>query len=419
MSEYKKIENAKAELTVKVDKEKWAEAQEKAFNKLAKNVEVAGFRKGQAPKTMIRQQLGEGRIMLEAAESLAQGELEAAIKEHDLTLIDRPELKIEEMNSDALTLGFICPVYPDVELGDYKKIEYKEKKVKVTKADVSKEIDNIRERKAEMELKEDGKAEKGETVVIDYVGEIDGVPFEGGSADNQELELGSGAFIPGFEDQLVGCKSEEKKDVKVTFPEDYHAEDLAGKEAVFHVTVHEIKKKVLPELDEELIAELQIPEVKTQEELEKYIHDQLSESQKFENKQVAEAELLDKLVSESKIEIPEVMINEELENLVNEYERQWSYQMRNPQFKFDESLRNTLRDNFKEDAKRNVSVRLCLNEVAKKENITVSEEDLENKYQDMAKQYDMEVDDVKRMLPDYYLKEDLKNEKTLSFLKGE
>ena len=243
MSEYKKIENAKAELKCTLEGEKWTEAQKSAFKKLAAKVEVKGFRKGQAPKNLVEKYVSHQEVLLDAAESLAQEALTNAIKKHNVELIDRPQLKLDEINDDKCVLTFECAVTPDIKLGDYKKIEYKVEEVKVEDKDVDDDIAKLLDRKADLELKEDGAVEDGDTAVIDFEGFLNGEPFEGGKGENYDLVIGSNSFIPGFEPQLIGMKPEETKEINVTFPEDYQAENLKGKETTFKVTVHEIKKK--------------------------------------------------------------------------------------------------------------------------------------------------------------------------------
>ena len=418
MSEYKKIENAKAELTATVDTETWKEAQKKAFRKLARKVTVKGFRKGQAPEHLIRKQIPEGQILIEATEDLAQGELEAAVAEHKVELIDRPELRIDAIDPEQLVLSFICPVKPDVQIEDYKDLGYKEDRVRVTEKEIQAEIDKVRESKADLEFKE-GAVENGDVAVIDYEGSIDGVPFEGGKAENHELEIGSGSFIPGFEEQLIGMNPEEEKEINVKFPEDYHAEELKGKDAVFKVKVHEVKHKVLPEIDETIIEELNIPEVATLEELKKYIKNGLTQQRKRDAEMKARNELLDKLNEKAVIDVPEVMIKQELDGMVNEYERQFTYQMNSaPGFKFDEKFRDMLRGQLHDEAVKRVRQSLILEEIGRRENIEVTDAELDEEYKRLAEQYKMDVEDVKRMLPAEFLTSDLRDKKTLDVLKG-
>ncbi|MDD6005518.1 MAG: trigger factor, partial [Firmicutes bacterium] len=321
MSVLNKIENAKVELKVTLEGEKWETAKNKSFDKIASKVEIKGFRKGQAPKNLVRKQINEQQVILEAVESLAQEALINAIEEHHVELIDRPELKIDTLTNEKAEITFVCAVKPDVTLGQYKGLGYSVEEATVTDEDVENEISKIKEQKAELEIKEDGSVENGDTVVIDYAGFKDGVAFDGGTAENQELVIGSNTFIPGFEEQLIGMKSEEEKEINVKFPEDYHAEDLKGADAMFKVTVHEIKTKVLPELDEEIISSLNIKDVKTEEELRNYIKDALLKNRQNENENKATDELLDKVCEAATVEIPEVMIENEVTDMLKEYEQ--------------------------------------------------------------------------------------------------
>lgn len=417
MSEFNKIENAKAELLTTIKGKKWTEAQSKAFKKLAKNIEVKGFRKGQAPANLVKQQLSENRVLLEAAEMLAQGELEEAIKEHNVELIDRPELKINKINTKTLELVFVCPIKPDVKIEDYQDLIYTVEEAKVDKEDVDKQLLTLRENKAEMALKEEGSAENGNTVVIDYVGSIDGKEFAGGSAENHELVLGSHSFIPGFEEGIIGMQSEESKDIKVTFPADYHAEELRNKEAIFKVTVHEIKTKVLPEINDEFISELNINDVKNIEQLKAYINENLLKQKQQENENKAREELLNKLNEKATIELPSVMVKQEIDSMINDYQRQWGYQMGNPNFKFDAKMRETFSKNMHDEASKKVRISLIIEELAKQKNISVSDEEISKEYEKLASAYNMKVDELKKYMPKSYIEIDLRDRKTIESFK--
>lgn len=419
MSEYKKIESGKAELVCTLEGEEWKKAQETAFRKLAAKVEIKGFRKGQAPRHLAEKYINSNEVLIEAAEALAQQALNNAIDEHDVTLIDRPELKLDSIDADKCVMTFVCPVLPDVTLGDYKALEYKLDEVTVEDKEVDDRIADLLNRKADLELKEDGEVEDGDTVVIDYEGFVDDVPFEGGKDENHDLLIGSNTFIPGFESQLIGMKSEETKDIMVTFPEDYHAEDLKGKEAKFTVTVHEIKKKVLPELNDEFVAEQKIENVNTVDELKDYYRDNIRKSKEADAKNRAENDLLDKLCEITEVEIPDVMIKNETDSMIQNYESNMIQQG----FSLAQFLQITgqsmdqLRDQMKEDAQKRVKINLALNEITKQEKIEVSEDDLNNEYQKMADTYQMEVDQIKQFVPESTLKDDLKMQKALELLK--
>ena len=419
MSEIKKVENAKVEITSVVDGEKWAEAYNKAFNKLAAKTSIDGFRKGKAPKNILKKVINPQSVCYEAVDDIAQSVLEEAVKEHNVELIDRPELNLGTVNETSCTFIFTCPVPPDVELGDYKNLGYHVEEVSVTDGDVEAELDKLKEQKAELEIKEEGELENGDISVIDFEGFKDGVPFEGGKGENFELTIGSGQFIPGFEEQLIGMKTEEEKEINVTFPENYHVEDLKGQPVVFKVKLHEIKKKVLPELDEELIKDLKIENVNTLDELKEYYRANLLKSRKdwAENKALDEA--INKLVEEATVEIPEVMINSMCDNMINEYGQQFMAQgLSMEQFRsmFGENVEG-LRNAFRPEAEKRVKTNLCLNKLAELENLNVGAEDLDKYYNDLASTYSMPVEDVKKYIPESNAKEDLKVQKALDFIR--
>ena len=420
MSVLNKIENAKVELKVTLEGEKWETAKNKSFDKIASKVEIKGFRKGQAPKNLVRKQINEQQIILEAVESLAQEALINAIEEHHVELIDRPELKIDTLTNEKAEITFVCAVKPDVTLGQYKGLGYSVEEATVTDEDVENEISKIKEQKAELEIKEDGSVENGDTVVIDYAGFKDGVAFDGGTAENQELVIGSNTFIPGFEEQLIGMKSEEEKEINVKFPEDYHAEDLKGADAMFKVTVHEIKTKVLPKLDEEIISSLNIKDVKTEEELRNYIKDALLKNRQNENENKATDELLDKVCEAATVEIPEVMIENEVTDMLKEYEQRLMQQgLKLEQFyQFTGQTEADLRSNMRIDAEKKVKLRLVLEEVAKAENVEVTKEDINAEYENIANQYGMKTEDVMKYIPEDNISYDLKLRKALEILKA-
>jgi trigger factor len=420
MSEYKKIENAKAELVCTLEGEDWEKAKKTAFRKLASKVEIKGFRKGQAPKNLVNKYINNQEVLLDAAESLAQKTLDEAIKEHGLTLIDRPELKVDEMQDDKCVLTFTCPVLPDVKLGDYKKLKYKVEKVKVEDKEVNDEVAKSLDRKADLELKEEGEVEDGDTVVIDFEGFIDDVPFEGGKADNHELVIGSNTFIPGFEDQLIGMKTEEEKDIMVDFPEDYHAEELKGKPARFHVTVHEIKKKVLPEYNDEFVKELKIDDVETVEAYESYIRKNIEQRKQDQATQDAENKLIDDLAGIVEVDIPEVMVESELQSMVQNYETRLMQQgISLSQFlQLTGQTVDGLKDSMREDAIKRVKINLGLAEIVKQENVEVTADDVSAEYDRMAELYGLTSEELHKYVPEDTLLDDLKLQKALDLLKN-
>lgn len=419
MAEYKKTENAKAELTCTLEGEEWQKAKDAAFKKLAAKVEIKGFRKGQAPKSLVSKYISSNEILLEAAEALAQEALNKAIDEHDVTLIDRPELKIDDLNDDKCVMTFVCPVLPDVKIGDYKKIKYKKDDVKVEDKEIDDQIADLLDRKADLELKEDGEVEDGDTTVIDYEGFLDGVAFEGGKGENYDLVIGSHSFIPGFEEQLIGMKAEETKDIDVTFPADYHAEDLKGKAVKFTVTVHEIKKKVLPELNDEFVKELKYENVNTVEELKNFTRENITKRKESDAENKAENDLMDKLAEMTEVEIPEVMVKSELDSMIQNYEQRMMQQG----FSLAQFLQITnqtidqLRESMKEDAVKRIKINLGLSEIAKKEKVEVNDEDIDAEFKKLSDMYGIETEEVKKYVPESTLKDDIRLQKTLDLLK--
>ncbi len=419
MSEYKKVENAKAELVCTLEGESWQKAKEAAFRKLASKVEIKGFRKGQAPKNLVEKYISHNEVLIDAAEALAQGALDEAVREHDVTLIDRPELKIDEINDEKCVMTFVCPVLPDVKLGDYKAIEYKVEEVKAEDQEIDDQIATLLDRKADLELKEDGAVEDGDTTVIDFEGFLNDVAFEGGKGENYDLVIGSHSFIPGFEEQLIGMKPEETKDINVTFPEDYHAENLKGKDVRFTVTVHEIKKKVLPELNDEFVKELKYDNVNTVEEFRNYTKENILSRKENDARNKAETDLMDKIADITEVEIPEAMVKSELDSMVQNYEARMMQQgISLAQFlQITNQTIDQLRDSMKDDASKRIKINLALAEIAKSENVTVNEEDLKSEYDKMAEMYAMPVEEIRKYVPEDTLKDDLRMQKALDLLK--
>ena len=419
MSELKKVENAKVEVKCVLEGETWQKAKDSAFKKLANKLEIKGFRKGQAPKHLAEKYISSNEVLLDAAESLAQEALNDAVKEHELTLIDRPELKIDEINDEHCVLTFVCPVLPDVNLKDYKKLKYEKEEVKVEDKEVNDEIASLLDRKADLELKEDGTVEDGDTAVIDYEGFIDDVAFEGGKDENHDLVIGSNTFIPGFEEQLIGMKPEETKDIIVKFPDDYHAEQLKGKDAKFVVTVHEIKTKVLPELNDEFVKELKINEVETVDQLNEYTKNNLLDRKQRNADREAEQKLLDSLAELVEVEIPEAMIDSELNSMVQNFEGQLMQQgiPMNEYLRLMNQTVDNIKESMRDDAIKRIKINLGLSEIAKLENVEVNEDDLNKEYEEMSKMYGMEIEDLKKYVPEDTLKDDLKLQKTLESLK--
>lgn len=413
--------NSQAELRVTVDGETWKKAQERAFKKIAQNLQLKGFRKGHAPAELVRKRVNPREVLAEAVDAVAQEAFNFGLEEYkEIRLIDRPLLDVEALDEESVSLLFKLTVYPDVELGDYKAVEYKEDKVSVLKKDVDREIENIRQKHAEEVLKEEGKVENGNIAVIDFEGFKDGVAFEGGKGVEYALEIGSGTFIPGFEEQIIGMETEEEKDINVTFPENYGVAELAGQPVVFHVKVDGIKEKVLPELNDEFVQEVNIAEdVKTVDELTKHLKEQMKAQRKSEAEEKATNKLLDDLCEVCKVDIPEIMIEDETQRTFEDYAARIQQQglSLDMYYRIMGTDEKGFKEQLKPEAEKKVRIRLILEAIADDMKVEVTEDDLKEEYEAMAKQYGMEVDKIKELVPDTYLSDDLKMRKTLEALK--
>ncbi|MDI9540493.1 MAG: trigger factor [Bacillota bacterium] len=417
---YELKENNSAELLVTVKGERWQKAQKKAFNKIKSDLEIPGFRKGKAPEAKVRQVVSEQTIWYDAIDLIAQEALEFGLEEYkDIRLVDRPALDVQAMTSDEVTLKFLLTVYPEVKLGDYKAVEYKESRVTVTKKMVEEEIARLQQNNSFEVLKEEGAVENGDIAVIDFEGFIDDEPFEGGKATEYPLEIGSGSFIPGFEEQIIGMNIGEEKDIDVTFPKEYAAE-VAGKPAVFKVKLEGIKVKQLPELNDDFVEELEIEGVKTVEELTKHIRSDIRERKLQQAEEEATNALLDGICETCEVEIPEAMINSEVEDTYNQYAQRLQAQgiSIDMYFQITGMTKEDFKLNLKEEAEKKVRVRLALEAIGKDLGISATKEELEEEYKTMSEQYQMEVEQIKQYIPAEYLAEDVKMKKTLEALKG-
>lgn len=418
-STWKLNENSQGELKVKVNGDTWTNAQEKAFRKLAKNVEVKGFRKGQVPESMARKYVSKQSILMEAIDEVAQTALTNGIEEHNLWLIARPELGVDAITEEEVTLTFKVTVKPEVTLGDYKGLEIAKDEVKVEDAEVEAQLNQLQERFAELVIKEEGTVENGDTAVIDFEGFKDGVAFEGGKGENYPLEIGSGSFIPGFEEQLVGMKANETKDIDVTFPENYGAADLAGAAVVFKVTVHEIKAKELPEMNDDLIKDAEIENVETVEAFKEYVVKNLTEQKTQEANRKYENELLNKLCENATVAIPEIMIEDEVNAMMNDFANRLAQQgfPMDQYFQMTGTSKEQLMEQMRPEANIKVNVRLVLDKIAEVEDIQVDDKDIEVEFERIANQYGMEVDKVKEAISKDALVYDLRLQKAVEIVK--
>lgn len=392
-----KHENSITTVTVKIEKEKWSEKQKKALERLAKKVQIKGFRKGGAPIDLVKKHVSQYDILNEAAQISLNDGLNEAIKQNNISYYDVKNVSISKISDAELELVYNIITNPTCTLGQYKGLDVALPKVSVTKDEIQEEINKLLDNEAELVLK-DGEAAKGDTVVLDFKGYIDGKEFEGGSADNYELVLGSGQFIPGFEDQLIGHKSEEKVDVEVTFPEQY-IKDLAGKNAKFVCKIHEIKEKKRPELNDEFVSSLGIENVKTLAELEKYEEEYLNKAKTNRNKETTFREILNKIIANSTYEIADEFINEDAKAIKNDLLKQIeSNGLTYEQYKEMVGLTDDkLEANYFEEARRRIVEYLTIITIGREEKIALTDEDLEKYYSQIAEQYKMEVGKVKEI----------------------
>ncbi len=414
-------EHSTGELEVVVDKESWQKAQKKVLNNLKKQMNLKGFRQGHVPEALIRKQISKAGLHEFAAEEVANEALAKGIEETKIELVARPTMELKEADDEKAVLVFHCTVIPEVTLKEYKGLDIHKEEVNVTDEDVEEEVKRIQNRYADWVLREEEEtAQNGDQVVIDYAGTIDGVPFEGGSAENYPLELGSNTFIPGFEDQLVGVKTGDEKDVVVTFPEDYNAADLAGKEAVFKCTVHDIKYKELPEANDELIQKLKREGVETLEKFKETTKEDLTKRREEQAERAFEEALIAKVSEDAEVEIPEVMIENEINRLFRNFENQMS-QSGFTAKQYYEATGQTeadLKNMLKPDAQHNVKTMLVLEAVVKQEGIEVTEEDINKEYENMSKTYGMDVDRIKQIVSADNIRYDLAQQKAVDLIKS-
>ena len=395
----KKLENAIVELTVAFDSEEWKATQEKALDKLAKNVKIDGFRPGKAPAAMVRARVSKASVLEEATDMILQTKFVEILTEANVEPVAQPALSVQKVDADELEVQILVPVKPQVELGEYKGLEVKKGRVTVTKKEIEEQLANYQTQFAELTVKEGGKVAKGDTAVIDFEGFVDGVAFEGGKGENYPLEIGSGSFIPGFEDQVIGMTVDKEQDIVVTFPEDYGAADLAGKEATFKVTVHEIKEKHLPEIDDELAKDVNIDGVETSDQLKDHIKANIKTRKESENENKFMDDLYKAIVASSKVEDSDALLEQEQGLMLQEVEQNLQRQGLN--FEVYQQFTGKSKDDIKEDIKPQAEERVKLNAILaaiiEEEKLAVSDEELETELKTIAEYYQKELDEVKKI----------------------
>ncbi|MFQ3542593.1 trigger factor [Halobacillus rhizosphaerae] len=419
-AKWEKQEGNQGTLTVEVPASEFSQALDQAFKKVVKQVQVPGFRKGKVPRKLFEQRFGVESLYQDALDIILPEAYSNAVEETGIEPVDRPEVDVKtiEKGKDLVFTAEVT-VKPEVKLGEYKGLEVEELSTEVTDEDVNNELKQLQERQAELVVKEDGEIENGDTVVMDFEGFVDGEAFEGGQADNYSLEIGSGSFIPGFEEQLVGKKAGEEADVNVSFPDEYHAEDLAGKEALFKVKIHEVKGKELPELDDEFAKDVD-EEVDSLDELTKKTRERLEEQKKTEADNHKRDTLVQQAAENAEVDVPQSMVDTELDRMISEFEQRLQMQgmTKDMYFQFTGQDENALREQMQEDAGKRVKTNLTLEAISQAEDVEVSDEDVNAELETMASTYQTDVAQLTQMLGGNtdMIKEDLKVRKAIDVL---
>ena len=417
-AKFTKKENNTGELKFEIDQDTIKQGLDTAFNRVKKSLNVPGFRKGRVPRQIFNRMYGEEALYEDALNAVLPAAYQNAVDETKVEPVDQPQINVESMEKgQPWAITAVITVKPDVELGDYKGIEVKKQKRNVMKADVEARLEELQKQQAELVLK-DGKAEKGDTVIIDYVGSVDGKEFDGGSAQNYSLELGSGTFIPGFEDELIGHAAGEDVDVNVTFPEDYQAKDLAGKKAIFKTKLHEVKTKELPELDDDFAKDVD-ENVDTLEELKTKIHDEIKDQKKETAEENIQEEAISGAVKNAKIDdIPQAMIDTEVENQLNQYLANLRRQGIDPKlyYQMTGTTEDDLKKQFAKDAEERVKTDLVIEAIVAKEDIKPSEDEIKAEIKSLADEYKMEEKVVRNALSDDMLAHDIAAKKAIELI---
>lgn len=407
------------EIKVEITGKDWEKKLDETFKKIIKKVKIDGFRPGKAPRNIYEQKYGKQSIVVEAVDSCMNEAYVKALKEFKGEPIMQPTVGIEKADETGVIYVFTFTTKPEIKINKYTNLGVKKDSVKVTKKDVDNEIEKMRKEYVDLTVK-DGKAENGDTVIIDFEGFDGDKAFEGGKAENYALELGSNSFIPGFEDALVGVKKGDKKDVNVTFPLDYHAEELKGKPVVFKVLVHEVKTKVYPELDEDFFLDLGLEDVKTKEDLEKKVKETMTEQREYEAENKYVDELFEALLKETSVEVPHELIHEELDRMVEQYAERLKMQgITLEQFyKFTNSSEEALKAQMHEEAEKRVKLRFAIDEIIELEKIDATDEEANHDAEEKAKKHGMDKDEyIKAFGGLEMLKYDIKVQKVLDILK--
>ncbi|MBR3331088.1 MAG: trigger factor [Mogibacterium sp.] len=413
-------ENGVVKFNIEFSAEEFKEALNKAYLANRGKFQIDGFRKGKAPRKIIESHYGHDVFWDEALNGLLENGYYDAVKDMDIEVISQPSFEAPEVkDGEPVVLSGSVQVFPEFDVENYKGLEIEKVETVIGDKEVQEELERVQKSQARMEIVEDRKSENGDTVVIDFDGSVDGEPFSGGKADNYELKLGSGQFIPGFEEQLEGKEAGEDVDVEVTFPEDYHAEELAGKAALFKCKIHEIKKEILPEIDDELASD--VSDFETLAEYKEDLKKKLQEKAAETDLSVMKDRVLEQLYTQNEIEVPAVMISNEIENMLYDMNQSLSAQgLGLKQYlEWTGKTAEELREETKPEAEKRIRTRVLLKNVIRMENLEVAEEEIHELMEDFGKQYGMDVEQVKEMAgseTENYFREDAQTKKAIDWL---
>ncbi len=399
LNRYEKIEDNKVKLEVEVDVPEVDTALDKAYRKVVKKVSLPGFRKGKVPRRVMESHFGPEVLHEEALEELVPPAYEKALEEADIDPINQPEFELVQIEEGKpLLFNAVVEVLPEIELGEYRGLEAEQGEVNIDDLQVDHQIYMLREQNSRLVPKEDQPAQDGDLVTIDFKGFVDGEPFEGGEAEDHSLELGSHSFVPGFEEQLVGLKQGDEKEIKVTFPEDYSNEDLAGKEATFQVSLKQVKEKQLPELNDDFVKE--VSEFDTFEEMKADLKEKLLKNAEEQSKTKLEESLIEKVTDASEVKLPEILVDRQIDRMIDEMENY----LRRQGLGLDQFLelsgktREELREQNRPEAEKRTKANLVLDAIAKKEGFTVDDSEIDAKLAEIAEAYEDQVDRIKEIL---------------------
>lgn len=403
----------------KIEKDIWENALEKSFEKNVKKVKVDGFREGKCPRNIFEKKFGKESLYDDAINAVLPTLYTEVLKENSLEPVVQPTIDIKNIGEDGVEIEFTVITAPTANVKKYKGLKVKKEKVEVTKEEIEDEIERLRNQYAEIELKE-GKIEKGDTAVIDFEGFKDGKAFEGGKGENYPLEIGSNTFIPGFEDALIGLKSGDEKDIELKFPEDYPSEELKGQEVVFKVTIHEVKTRKLPEINEDLFDDLGLEDVHSKEDLEKHVEKEIKERKEkaAENKLIDE--LLEKVAKETEIDLPDELVHDEVHRMLHTYDDRLHMQglSLDQYLEFTKKTMEDMENELKDEAAKNITYRYMIEEISNKESITATDEEVEEEIDRLAKLYQMTKEELISAFGDKeMIKYDLRMRRTIEFLK--